>query len=120
MLKHHILHLSLALTALFVSVACSHHEHLPDGIMDSATMTDFLTDAYLVEGYYNTVSFSDRDSLTLQLKNVYNSLYDKYHITPELYDSSLNYYTHNPKLFEDIYRRVRDNIQEMKNGNEIK
>lgn len=89
---------------------------MPPGVIDTATLTAFLTEAHLIEGYADARRVEDPDSTELIVQAAYDSLYNKYGITPTDYDSSLRYYLLHPQLMEDIYRRVSDNINKLRDN----
>ena len=99
---------ALCLVAFF---GCKDKTQIPSNIMDTATMARFLTEAHLVESYDYVVVQSNRDSLALQSTAAMDSLFAKYGITEADYDSSLNYYLHNPQMLEAIYERVVQNLK---------
>ena len=101
----------LLLFCTLASTTSCRHNRLPDGVVDTATMTAFLTEGTILESYYNTIIVNNKDSLGYQLQAAYDSLYRKYNITPEQYKSSVEYYTEHPALFEDIYLRVRNAVK---------
>lgn len=93
------------IVALTTAVGCKHKE-LPAGVMDTATMTAFLTEMHLIEAYDHTIVSQNRDSLGHELRAIVDSTYVRYRITPSDYDSSMAYYLRNPKLLEAIYTEV--------------
>ena len=104
----------LLVFCLLTAFSSCHQETLPPNVMDTATMTAFLTEAYLIEGYAEASRIESPDSTEVIVHATYDSLYKKYHITPADYDSSLNYYVRHPQLMEDIYRRISENIKRFK------
>ena len=92
-------------STLLLSTSCKHTE-LPEGVIDTATLADFLTEMHLIDGYNNTVVRENRDSLTFQVEAAYDSLFRKYNITTEQYDSTMAYYARNPEDLDAVYRRV--------------
>ncbi len=92
--------------------AC-HRDEKPHGIIDTATMVSFLTEAHLIEGYVDAANRVNADSAIFYAECAYNSLYAKYGISPNEYDSSIVYYVHHPELMEDIYSRVVENLRSL-------
>ena len=90
----------------FILTACSSR---PDGVMSQREMKEFLTDLHLLEGlisYDPTLMSDDRMQVYY-----YNALFSKYGITKADFDSSLVFYTKQPKRFERIYAGVVRNIE---------
>jgi hypothetical protein len=112
MKQSHLTRILLVFCLLTVFGSC-RQETLPPGVIDTATMTDFLTEAHLIEGYADARRVEDPDSTDIIVHAAYDSLYNKYNITPADYDSSLRYYLLHPQLMEDIYRRVSENINKI-------
>jgi hypothetical protein len=91
---------------MFVVVACSSR---PDGVMSQREMRLFLTDLHLLEGVLSQhpeIAGDDR----LQVY-YYNALFEKHGITKANFDSSLVYYTKQPKRFERIYANVTRELE---------
>lgn len=105
----------IILTILTVGLALSacHRNDTPEGVMDTATMADFMTDALLLDGYGRLVVSQHPDSLSYQLDEAYNALYTQYHITPAIYDSSMAYYVRHPQLYEAVMERVKMRLYAM-------
>ena len=101
----------LLVTCLLTAFTSCRHETLPEGIMDTATMAQFLTEAHLIESYDYVVVATNRDSLGWQTAAAYDSLFNKYNITQAQYDSSIAYYMSHPATFEAIYTRVVDKVK---------
>lgn len=82
----------------------------PDGVMSKSEMVDFLTDLHKLDGALATNgigSSQDRENIYY-----YNSLLKKHEITKANFDSSLVWYSRNPKNFEKIYAQVVENLTE--------
>lgn len=101
------------LLLLSLLASSCHRNQLPDGVIDTATMASFLSDALLLEGYERYVISEHPDSLSHQLSEGYNALYTKYSITPASYDSSMAYYVRHPHLYEAIIDRVNERLKAM-------
>lgn len=102
-------HILLTIFLLLAFASC-RRDVVPDNIVDTATLTQFLTEAYIVQSYDHIVVAENRDSLGHLTDGAYDSLYSKYGITQEQYDSSWTYYLNHPNLLVDIYDRVVANL----------
>jgi hypothetical protein len=71
-------------------------------------MVDFLTDLHKLDGSLSVKGLGN----TQDRENVYyyNALLEKYEITKAEFDSSLVWYTKNPKKFDKIYTEVIENL----------
>jgi len=87
-------------------VACNR----PDDVMSRSDFRDFLVDLHLLDG-----SFEVRAGRIDEREKVYyyNALFQKYGITQAQFDSSLVYYTANPKTFDRIYAGVIRDLKEI-------
>jgi hypothetical protein len=80
--------------------------------MDTATLADFLVEAQLIDSYRNIMSSYNRDSIDSIADAAFASLYAKYNITEEVYDSSISYYMNKKGVLESVYKRVIVKLQE--------
>lgn len=90
---------------LFFMVGCGMR---PSGVLSKSDMVSFLTDLHKLDGTLNAKGMGnaqDRENLYY-----YNSLLKKHGITKAQFDSSLVFYTENPKRFNDIYDQVVKNL----------
>lgn len=113
MKKQHFIVIILSFCILAFLSSCKR-ERIPDGVMDTATMAAFLTEAYVIESYNSIIISRTPDSLGYILNAAYDSLYAKYGITPTDYDSSMAYYIRQPKILEEINKRVTENLRKKK------
>jgi hypothetical protein len=89
---------------VLLQFACSNR---PDDILSRSEMKSFLTDLHLLEGVFlSDVTISEDDKILY-----YQALFQKHGISKAQFDSSLVYYTRNPKVFERIYTGVNKNLE---------
>lgn len=93
---------------LAVSLSACHNDVVPDDVVDTATLAQFLSEAHLIDSYYNVAD--NRDSAKTLVDAAYDSLYVKYGISKEQYDSTIAYYLRRPQMLEEVYSRVLDNL----------
>lgn len=87
-------------------VACSTNKK-PEGILSEEVMESLLVDIHLVDAYvgieYNNYSEEQiSDSMSIALAKIFN----KYGVTNEDFNRSIDYYTDNPEIFRSIYEKV--------------
>lgn len=105
MKKTTILYISLALCLLATTAGCRRSE-VSDFVVDTATFSDFLAEAHIVDSYSTAIAANNRDSLQPLVDAAYDSLYNKYGISKQQYDSTMNYYLRHPQLLDSIYNSV--------------
>lgn len=89
---------------VLLQFACSNR---PDDVLSKSEMKSFLTDLHLLEGVFSSdVTISEDDKILY-----YQALFQKHGISKAQFDSSLVYYTRNPKVFERIYTGVNKNLE---------
>jgi len=118
-----MLNLPNKLVSLFIFfTACilllSSCEGKPSGVLSDRQMTYVLTEMHKTDAVLN------EKGLTYGHYNskapYYKFIFKKYRITQAQFDSSLVWYTKNPRVFENIYEKVVTNLtvlqKEVKNG----
>jgi len=71
-----------------------------------------LFDIHLTDGIMTSQNITNRGK-EYPPSYYYNSIYKKYNITPEQFDSCVNFYTQNSSLYEKIYERLIDSLNRM-------
>ena len=103
---------------IFITIVIVSCNNKPEGIIKQGKMARFLADLHKLDGGLSMKGFS----ATQDRENVYyyNSLLKKYDISKAEFDSSLVWYTKNPKQFDKVYNEVieylnvEDSIQKQK------
>ncbi|MDO9154187.1 MAG: DUF4296 domain-containing protein [Paludibacter sp.] len=91
----------------FVMISCNNR---PSVVINQGKMVSFLTDLHKLDGALSVKGLGatqDRENIYY-----YNALLLKYGITKDQFDSSLVWYTKNPKKFEKIYVKVLLHLNE--------
>lgn len=88
--------------------ACSNK---PDGVLSQSKMTNILTDIHVLEGSLAAKGIN-YNQFDLKSK-YYNSVLEKYSVTEAQFDSSVVWYTKNPKKYDDIYEKVYANLESL-------
>ena len=96
----------LILAAAILILSCCHRARIPAHIVQPDTMVHFLTEAYLLEGFYAIEANYNYTMVAPQLQASYDSLLRKYHITDSLFRASLDFYTRHPELYDTIHARA--------------
>lgn len=74
--------------------------------------TRLLYDIHLTDGVLTTKNIVNRGK-EYRPSFYYNSIYKKYNITPDQFDSCVTFFTQNSALYEKIYERVIDSLNRM-------
>ena len=100
---------------LFLLSAC---ESRPNGVLNESKMATVLTEMHKTDACLNEKGltfghYSDKSPY-------YSYIFKKYHVTQVQFDSSLVWYSKNPRVFSNIYDKVLINLtslqKEVKNG----
>lgn len=83
----------------------------PKNVLSASKMADVLTDMHKLEGSLEAKGIS-YNQFDLKSK-YYNSILEKYDITAAQFDSSVVWYTKNPKKFEKIYEDVNGQLTQL-------
>ncbi len=76
----------------------------PWGVLSHDEMVAVLLDVHIAEAAMKIV---DSSAKRIEKQEYYNSVFEKYNITKEQFDKSLDWYAHHPKLLFLIYDDVR-------------
>ena len=87
-------------------MASCRHDGIPQDVLDQERMTDFLCDAYLLEGFYAIETQYRYDALSDEVLCSYDSILDSHGLTREQVEISLDYYSAHP----DIYQAIHDSV----------
>jgi hypothetical protein len=106
--KAFILFCLFALTA----TACKHSQR-PADVLDASTMADFLSELYLVEGYYAVKSNYRFDSASPEVLAACDDILKKNHLSRETVEKSFDYYSQHPEEYEAIQKEVASRIEKL-------
>ena len=104
--------LPLVCLLLLAATSCRQQQH-PADVLDAHTMADFLTDLYLVEGYYAVESQYRFDAASPEILGACNDVLEKHHVTRERVEKSFDYYSQHPEEYEKIQREVAARIEQI-------
>lgn len=96
---------ALTLVALLTLCAC-HHNTTPDGVLDTAEMSAFLVDAYLLESYNAIENRSNPTDPTPAIRSAYDDILRRHGVTQQEVEASLDYYGKHPDEYRVILGRV--------------
>src|SRR6476620_8080534 len=101
-------HIYILLLSIFVLTACRRHVP-PQGILEEKQMVEVLTDLSVVDGYMKTLLYSD--TLRIQGKNYYATVYKNHNTSKAVFDKSMKYYSLQPVLLDSMYSKVNKRLE---------
>ena len=96
----------LPLLLLLLAFVSCRHDSLPEGVLDASVMTDFLTDAYIIEGSYAVETRYRYDTLPDQVLRSYDSILALHGVTREQVERSFDYYLQHIEAYQAIQDSV--------------
>lgn len=102
----------ITLVICFISVlllACKEEKERPDVVLPEDKMVEVMTEFQIAEAIVRLGYHRTPDSLIYN-DSIYEAVFDKLEITKSQFDTSYNYYSMNPKEFEEIYKQVITNL----------
>jgi hypothetical protein len=98
------------LLATLLLFSCSKKEEKT--YLSKDDFTRILFDIHLTDGVLTSKNIVSRGK-EYRPSFYYNSIYKKYNITPDQFDSCVSFYTQNSALYEKIYEKVIDSLNRM-------
>ena len=93
------------LVAVASMVACRHDDR-PADLIEAPRMVDFLSDAYLLEGFYAIETQYRYDAMPAEVLRAYDDILAKHHLSREQVERSFDYYSNHP----DLYGPIQDSV----------
>ncbi len=87
------------------------NEFIPpkEQVLSKEEFTKLMTDVQLIEGHLNT-NRVNQVFIMDSAKNYYKEIFERYGITEQEYRDNLKYYSAHPKLLEEVYIQVEENL----------
>ena len=99
--------LSLWIIALSF-LSCSGGQ--PKELMTEQQMVDFLSEAYLIEGFYAIETGYHYESLSDEIIASYQRLLSEQGLTQEQFEKSMDYYMHHSDRYDAIHQQVVERL----------
>jgi hypothetical protein len=97
----------LLLTILLLFVACTNR---PREVLKPGKMAEIITDLHKTDGLIAVLRNGNEAPADSVQKKYYAAVLEKYKLTQNVFDSSLVWYSKNPKRFEAVYIKVEKNL----------
>ncbi|MBQ0015609.1 MAG: DUF4296 domain-containing protein [Bacteroidales bacterium] len=89
----------------------------PADLLSEQQMVDFLTEAYLIEGFYGIETGYHYDELTPEIIGSYEELLDRKGISRDRFERSVKYYmSKQPEQYKHIHDMVVEQLEERSNS----
>lgn len=85
----------------------------PDNLVEKEQLIPVLTDLSIIESVYQ-VKYIQVSRYSTLLQREADSIFQKYNITREDYENSMEYYSHNQEEMLEIYQQVKKNIEKQR------
>lgn len=95
----------LLATAAVLCAAC-HNNDRPKDLIEAPQMVAFLSEAYLLEGFYAVETQYRYDAMMPEVLRAYDNLLAAHGITREAVERSFEYYAEHPEFYEPIQDSV--------------
>jgi hypothetical protein len=100
--------ISIFISWVLFIVACSKPEvKIPNNVIPKDSMVFIMMDVHIAEAGVKTLA---ADSTMVNLKNYYQYIYKKHHITEEQFQYSLRFYTYHPAVLQEIYTKMAEEM----------
>ena len=106
---------TILLTCLFILGACIDTTYeIKQNIITQEVFKQILKDIHLAEANYEMKKNNDLKGALNNLKNDYANIYTQYSITQNEFDNSINHYTSQPEILEEIYGLILQDLEKEK------
>jgi hypothetical protein len=102
----------LIILILTFAVSCIQTDKVPDYVIPKEDMVNIIRDIHLTDGML-TVSDVRRDLARQDTVNYYNAIFETYGYNRAEFDTSIYYYSKEINTFDEIYKEVLNQLNEM-------
>jgi hypothetical protein len=110
--------LLLFILCSFFCSSCKKKENIPDHIIQPALYTEILRDILLAEANHK-LALRNGNRWENMLDSSYYHIYEFYHVTPEMVDSSMHFYIKHPNTYTEITENVLDELHKMEQAQSL-
>lgn len=118
-MKKTFVSVSLLFAIVLGMVSCGPKSNLPEGVLEEKVMVDFLTDAYLLEGFYAIESNYESETIPQEVRASYEALLKEKGLSEEQFRTSMDYYSTHLDEYEKIHQQVVQRLDEFAEKGEI-
>ena len=112
LLKSYLCKMKMMLSLLGVLLlGCTDPEtKIPTGILSEVEFVNMLKDVHLAEATFELNKSKGIENAKNTLANNYQSIYKKHNIDDSTFSKSLEYYAKHPKILEEIYSTILEQL----------
>jgi hypothetical protein len=85
-------------------LASCKDDNLPKDLIEEQKMIQIMSELHIIDGYMSSLSYTD--SIRINGKNFYNTVYKNNGITKAQYENSLKHYSMDPVKLDSMYSDV--------------
>jgi hypothetical protein len=93
-----------SILCLLFLVSCSDKNH-PKDLIEEQKMINIMSELHIVDGYMSSLTYTD--SIRINGKNFYNTVYKNNGISKSQYENSLKFYSMDPVKLDSMYSDVQ-------------
>lgn len=102
----------LIILILVFTISCIKSDKVPDYVIPKEDMINIIRDIHLTDGML-TVSDIRRDLAREDTVNYYDAIFESYGYKRADFDTSIYYYSKEINTFDEIYKEVLNQLNEM-------
>ena len=103
-------------TLLCLFISCGHDDKtvvIPYDVLTKEKMAHVIADIHIAEAQMNLQTLPDSSS---NKKLGFQKIFEKYHITKQQYEKSLSFYIDHPKMLNEIYEQVLNELSRIQSA----
>ena len=93
----------------FLLLTSCDSNKLPEGVLDEQKMVNVIADLTVIDGYMSSLMYTD--TLRVEGKNFYATVYKNHNISKKVFDKSMKYYSAQPILLDSMYSKVNRKLE---------
>ena len=100
----------LSILSVLLLACTAPKTEIPTDILSETEFANMLKEIHLEEAAFELNKNNKLENAKNNLANSYQSIYKKYDIDTSSFNKSLDYYAKNPKILEEIYSTVLEQL----------
>ena len=100
----------LSILSVLLLACAAPKSEIPTGILSEMAFAGILKEVHLAEAAFELNKIKGLKNAKNTLANNYQSIYKEHNIDASAFNKSLDYYAKHPKILEDIYSTVLEQL----------